>query len=392
MTNFSKTLFATACMAFISICMGHEDEWKELSVKIPKAISDQSATYIESKDMIILAGGCDGPKGNEGAGNNDYFCMSVGNKAYGFTPSTGSFSSVADMPVARYRHAAVNIGTKLYLIGGRDVNDALIPQIDVLDTETNDWSQLMNLSSEFLTSDNTAVVHDGMIYVMGGFLDSPDDYTAQKHLFAINVETKAIEKKADMLTARGDAHAVHYTHDKKSSIFIMGGFSHVNKFCKASDDVEEYSFESNSWTAIPDLKSARGDKAAVILNNRILAIGGEDKHESYCGSGDSVASGSRPVNDVEAYDPRKDNAQWEVEVDLPVFRFRGAAAAVESLDSVYLFGGQAPYLDACDCYPTSDEIFLYRESHDHDAGGMTTPTVDMVFYSTMVMLAVNMIA
>jgi hypothetical protein len=35
------------------------------------------------------------------------------------------------MPQARYRHAAEIIGSELWLIGGRDVEDNLITDIDV---------------------------------------------------------------------------------------------------------------------------------------------------------------------------------------------------------------------------------------------------------------------
>ena len=34
-----------------------------------------------------------------------------------------------DAPRARYRHAAAAVGTRIFLFGGRDISDYLIPQV-----------------------------------------------------------------------------------------------------------------------------------------------------------------------------------------------------------------------------------------------------------------------
>ena len=41
------------------------------------------------------------------------------------------------MPVARYRHAAVAVKNKIFLVGGRDANETLVEQVDVSTLEAS---------------------------------------------------------------------------------------------------------------------------------------------------------------------------------------------------------------------------------------------------------------
>ena len=69
------------------------------------------------------------------------YCPSISDKVMVYTPSSDSYTtSTTDMPRARYRHAAVVVNTDVYVFGGRDINDALISEVDVLDTTTMTWS------------------------------------------------------------------------------------------------------------------------------------------------------------------------------------------------------------------------------------------------------------
>jgi len=167
-----------------------------------------------------------------------------------------------------------------------------------------------------------------------------------------------------MITPRGDANAVSYQFpDGKTVAYIMGGFTHENKFCAPLADAEMYDFINDEWIEIQDMNFGRGDKAVVLHDGRILAIGGERKHEEKCdkrtlGEEDS---GSFLIDEIEYYDPLAKEPVWRFENKLTEHRFRAAAASVKSTNSVYVFGGQSLYSSDCDCYPTSDTIFEYTE-------------------------------
>ncbi len=75
---------------------------------------------------------------------------------------------MTDAPRSRYRHAAAAVGGRIFLLGGVDSTESIIPQVDVFDTATATWS---TLSAEMpnATTDLSAFAHDGKIYVVGGF-------------------------------------------------------------------------------------------------------------------------------------------------------------------------------------------------------------------------------
>ena len=107
--------------------------WEELDTKLPKAISDHTATRYGQ--IVYLAGGCDAENGN--TWNEDarrFLCLSVSQSFYSFDLSPGASNMtqiLPDMPVRRYRHAAVAVHNKVFLVGGRDFNDSIVEQVDV---------------------------------------------------------------------------------------------------------------------------------------------------------------------------------------------------------------------------------------------------------------------
>ena len=249
------------------------------------------------------------------------------------------------MPSERYRHGAAFVNGKLYLTGGRDLNDTIMEEVieyDPKDGDLGSWKTLMTLEEDFQVSDHASFGKDGSIYVIGGY---DKKYTAKSKVFTINVETKSIVDLEPMGTKRGDAQAVYYKEGKVEGIYAVGGFTHesVKEYCRPLSHAEKYDFKTNKWTEIDSLENERGDKGLVVINGKVLAIGGESKHETLCDETTSIepSSHSIAVDDVESFNPQDgDEAEWHVESDFPSFRFRSAAAASEKLGKVYVFGGK----------------------------------------------------
>jgi len=105
--------------------------WKELSIKLPKGLSDHTAT--RSGDIVYLAGGCDAESGNVWDDGAKFFiCSSISKSLIGFNIITNTvIDDLPDMPIARYRHAAAAANNKIWIVGGRDIEDNLIEQVDV---------------------------------------------------------------------------------------------------------------------------------------------------------------------------------------------------------------------------------------------------------------------
>lgn len=112
-------------------------------VKMPFKVSDIMANYVPGENgdedgYILITGGCNSVKGNERitANGTDLFaCFSTSNRTLKFDPFTETFEELAQAPHERQRHAAVFSNGELYLIGGRDSDDALVASIDVCKTD-----------------------------------------------------------------------------------------------------------------------------------------------------------------------------------------------------------------------------------------------------------------
>jgi len=372
--NFAAACLLLACGIFDSTpIVVSAVGWEVLdNVKIPTALSDNTATYVPSAGTILLAGGCNAKNGNtfidaEGEELDFFYCGSISDKLYGFNPEDETFATLADLPRQRYRHAAVLAAGRLWLLGGRNVEDEVIAEIDVYDPETNTWSTPGIISEEYLTSDNGAFTNadESQIYVVGGY--NPF-YTAPEALsvtLAIDVASALdtdepvifVEEKASLNTQRGDVHAVSSPDGKKA--YVAGGFESYP--CVPLTSVEVYDIESDTWSYTDDLNSARGDKALVQLDGKIYAIGGETSHPDQCAEDPldvpPLSAQSVAVDDVEVFHPNKN--KWTVLSDIPNFRFRFSGAAHPDTGVIYTFGGQDAFDADCKCFPTNDNVVAY---------------------------------
>lgn len=348
-------------------------EWKETGIQLPESVSDMTATTVN--DAIVIAGGC--VSGNQFFDGDypGYYCTEVTADTFLFDPEKKVFSSSGSLSGPRYRHAAVELDGKVYLVGGKDVNEIYVPSVEVYDPSLKKWSTFMILPEEYYAVDHAAVAYNGMIYVMGGY---DADYIAYDRMYAINVKSKVIEAMPPMNEPRGDAHATVYTYEEtgKKAIILAGGFTHVNGFCAALSTVEIYDFEQETWTKVSDMNEARGDNALVELNGVVYAIGGEAKHQDYCNPDVTVSesSASIAIDDVEALDPSLGvYSEWVIQDDLKDYRFRSASAVWRDSvgrSTVYLFGGQTAYNAVCNCFAASNRIYSFSVEDEKDSKGV----------------------
>ena len=128
--SLSKLAFISIFLSTInpSTSTGTDIKWIQLSAKMPVTVSDMVATPLG--DKIIITGGCS--QGNYRSPiDGDFYCSEITSAASAFSPATASFTSLPQMPRERYRHAAAVVNNKLYVIGGRALNDSLISAVDV---------------------------------------------------------------------------------------------------------------------------------------------------------------------------------------------------------------------------------------------------------------------
>lgn len=94
-----------------------EDEaWSEIA-KLPAAIFDNAAAWLEGKIYSVGGGGGTGTE----------------RKAWVYDPGSGAWTALPDLPTVRSKPAAVAVDGKLYVIGGWGADDATVATVDVFD-------------------------------------------------------------------------------------------------------------------------------------------------------------------------------------------------------------------------------------------------------------------
>ena len=128
------------CLGFLlsvpGVAADHRHNMWEKTPSLPYPVSDMSAVTLGRK--IYLMGGC--VKDQEYIKELGFsVCPEITSKSLAFVPETKKFEVLPPAPNARYRHAALAVGTKIYLAGGRTVDDSIIKSIDVFDTVKGTW-------------------------------------------------------------------------------------------------------------------------------------------------------------------------------------------------------------------------------------------------------------
>jgi len=370
MIHFRSSALLLTLSSFLNsmAAAAHAIKWEKELAKLPTPLSDMSATYDEGTSNIYLIGGCDDPQGNSQLAPDLFVCLSITAKGHAFDPSTGKFESLPEAPRPRYRHSATNVHGRIWLIGGRTLDDTVIPEIDVYDTMTKSWSTIGSLPSDFQFSDHGSFYHQNYTYVVGGYMQS---YAANDVTFRLSTEINeeeglVTELMAPLADARGDVHAVIID----DYAYITGGYTHSDTkggWCIPHSSTERYDLLANEWTTIDDLATGRADKALVALDGTIFAFGGETKDTAMC-SGDT-AEYTMALSDVEILEqPHLDSSTWHPAGESPSRVFRFSGAAYPPTDSIYTFGGQEFYSPTCECFATSDEITKYVD-HDVEESG-----------------------
>ena len=299
---------------------------------MPVALSDFTATpatTADGDDVVVVVGGCDDHQVSCDWWDGCSYCPSVAAAARAFDVAADAWVDLAAPPRPRYRHAAAYDAEAnlVYVVGGRDVDDGLVEAVDVYDVAADAWTTLPGVA--VARSDLGAVVHGGALLVAGGY---DLNYTAYETTLRVDVASGAVTEGPPLLEARGDFGFALLG----DTAYAVGGWSHED-WCAPLASVEalDLAADGAAFGAAAPLAVARGDKALASTGEALYVVGGE--HNNGC------ATGSAPVDDVEALG---DGAgEWSVEADIPEERFRTAAAAVG--DYLYVFGGQAAESTSC---------------------------------------------
>lgn len=188
----------------------------------------------------------------------------------------GTWVELASLQHARGAPAAAVVGDKLVVVGGQN-DKQLVPQTEVFDGES--WASAADMPTP---REHLAAVSDGVyVYTVGGRFLSADENTATFERF--DPESGNWEKLPDMPTPRG-SYGAAYLDDR---IVAVGG----EEPTRVLATVEIYDIANRQWSTQAPVNTPVHGQAVAAVGSTVYCIGGADRptHEG-------------PVSTVEALD------------------------------------------------------------------------------------------
>lgn len=242
---------------------------------------------------------------------------------------TDPWTTLDAMPDELSRPSGVFWDGRFFVVGGEPEGGVRLGQVHAYDTATGTWETLTD-AMPTPTSNQCAVVIDGKLHVLGGYLGAVGTDSVQ--VLDLTSGTWSVDTDALMPEVRF-AHACAAIGDE---IYVFGGGTSGG----ASNSVWRYDPElpvGSRWeTTLAPLPAAVEYAAAVTVGDKIFVTGSDV---------------SAQTGDVWAYLPETD--EWETYPDLQTVR---TGAAIWS-DGETLFvggGGWSTYLSSVEAYDLSD--------------------------------------
>jgi DNA-binding CsgD family transcriptional regulator/N-acetylneuraminic acid mutarotase len=221
------------------------------------------------------------------------------------------WETMAPLPTARSRLAAVYDGGQIYTIGG-DTPDGVTGVVEVYNPSANSWRS---------GAVKPTAVHNAGAAVIAGRIYVPGGYSAEGGVIA---DLEIYDPEGDSWAQGASmpeglcAYAIAVIENK---LYVFGGWDGATYV----DSTYEYDPSSDTWTEKTPMPSARGFSAGGVVQDRVYVVGGYD--------------GQQELDVVERYDPSAEAAgsPW---VELaPMNVPRGGLGVATIAGSLYAIGG-----------------------------------------------------
>ncbi|MGK0483233.1 MAG: hypothetical protein ACJAQ3_003216 [Planctomycetota bacterium] len=173
-------------------------------------------------------------------------------------------SSNGTAPVARHETAAVTVGGKLYLIGGRGSKPT-----QEYDPVNRTWTAVG--FPPFEMHHFQPVVIDDLLYVVGAFTGAYPNEQNVVQVYTWDPRTNVWLVVATVPAARARGSAGTAVYDGK--IYLVGGNNQGHNG-GARPWFDCFDPATNTWTVLPDAPRARDHFLASVVGNRLVLAGG----------------------------------------------------------------------------------------------------------------------
>ena len=193
--------------------------------------------------------------------------------------------------------------------------------VQAYDVTRDTWTQVASLPEALHHPASAAL--DGKFYVVGGFYGGFAQREPAQSVWVYDPAADEWMRRASLPMARGALAAVALD----GRLYAIGGERRVQDGGPAEyesvADVAVYDPAADRWDALPPLQHARNHLGAAAIGGRLYAVGGRD-------------AASWLLSYLEEYDPA--TRTWRERAPLPTGRSGHATAALNG--RLYVFGGE----------------------------------------------------
>jgi len=206
-----------------------------------------------------------------------------------YDPALNTWATMAPAPTARRMggFGRVQVGSKIYYVGGRDNSSVTVGTNECYDMATNTWTTLAPAAAHWAHGAGTAL---GYVFIFG---TEAYGTAAQKFDPASNTWTTIAALPVGLGWVAGAS--------LNNKVYACGGIASAG----ATPNVYEYDPIANTWTAVTPMPAARSYQTAVGCGGRIYVFGG--------------LIGTTPTASVISWAPGE--TSWTDEGNLPAARY-----------------------------------------------------------------------
>ncbi len=267
-----------------------------------------------------------------GAGNSGYSNEESSTTLAGATPSsveTLRWSTVSSSGADRAEGQGGVVGGKLYVLGGVNYSGPYA-RSDVYDPSSNSWKRIKDLPRK-LTHAGTAV-EGRNIYLAGGYIGTASSGWAQsfatREVWRYNVDSDSYSTMPQLPSARGGGALVALGRELH---FIAGADS--SRVDRGEHWILDLDNTGAGWKSSASLPNGRSHLGAVILNGKIYVVGGQRKYDD-----DAIGQ-----TDTHVWDPANPGT-WTKVASLPRPLSHHNASTVVRNGRILVLGGEtAPH-------------------------------------------------
>ena len=217
---------------------------------------------VNITEKLTIIGGCD-------------YTHKATNKVTAFSYNSWKNNIFPNLLMARLRPAVVSYKSKIIVAGGKDHDDKVHNNIEVLDITTLQWKIINIQLPEPMYAPSAAICDESLVIV--GF--TTEHMKRSNKTFLIDVDKVTTQPELTSYTGEDNmwsslADAPYYQTaltPSSYSLVIIGG---SDKQGKTTNDITIYDDVTKSWRRVSSLPLHCAWATATIINNQIIVAGG----------------------------------------------------------------------------------------------------------------------